>query len=227
MQQPILLKATLIKRYKRFLADVRLENGEIHTAHCANSGSMLGLVHEGNTVYLSHAKAENKLKYKLEMIDDGSSLVGVNTHLANKIAAEGFSNKLIKPLEDYNNIRAEVSHGASRIDFCLDNTCFVEVKSTTLKRQQGIAEFPDSPTARGAKHLNELINIVQEGKRAINLYIVQRTDCTRFKIAKDIDSLYYKNFMLARSAGVEFLCYDCDINLNTITINKPIEIIYD
>ncbi|MCL2566650.1 MAG: DNA/RNA nuclease SfsA [Alphaproteobacteria bacterium] len=228
MKHPALIKAKLIKRYKRFLCDVLLENGETATVHCANSGSMLGLVKDGFDVYLSMAaNPNNKLKYKLELIDDGSSLVGVNTQLTNKLAAEGFAGKLIKPLENYSSIQAEVKYGASRIDFLLDGNCFVEVKNITLKRKAHMAEFPDAITQRGSKHLLELINAVKSGRRAVSLYIVQRTDTQYFKIAKDIDPVYYKNFMQAKEAGVEFLCYDCSINLNTININKPLEIIYE
>ncbi|MDR0484054.1 MAG: DNA/RNA nuclease SfsA [Alphaproteobacteria bacterium] len=232
MKQPNLIKAKFLKRYKRFLVDVLLENNEITTVHCANSGSMMGLLNEGNTVYISPATNPlNKLKYKLELIDDGSSLVGVNTHLANKLAHEAFAEKLITPLENYDIIKPEVKHLNSRFDFFLSNNlgenCFVEIKSITLKRKQNIAEFPDSPTVRGSKHLTDLIEIVKNGGRAINLYIIQRNDANYFKIAKSIDPKYYENFMLAKHSGVEFLCYSCDINLNTIKINQPIEIIYE
>ncbi len=234
MQQPSLIKAKLLKRYKRFLVDVILENGEIVTTHCANSGSMIGLLKEGNIVYITPStNPVNKLKYKLEFIDDGSSIVGVNTHLTNKLVNEALNEKLIQYLSHFDDFHPEIKYNNSRFDFLISNSkeekCFVEVKNVTLKREPLIAEFPDAKTERGAKHLQDLTNVVLDsnGINAVNLYIIQRTDVEYFRIAKDIDPKYYKNFILAKNSGVKFLCYNCDINLNRIKINKEIEIIYD
>ena len=234
MKQPPLIKTKLIKRYKRFLVDVELENGDIVTVHCANSGSMMGLLTAGNTVYITPSiNPENKLKYKLEFVENNSSMVGVNTHLTNKLVHEALENKLIEQLKHFDIIRPETKYNNSRFDFFLSNSngeqAFVEVKNVTLLREPRIAEFPDAKTERGAKHLSDLVNVVQneENISAYNLYIVQRTDSKQFKIAKDIDPKYYENFMIAKNAGVKFLCYDCDINLDTITVNKELEIIYE
>ncbi len=232
MLQPHLIKAKLIKRYKRFLADVQLDTGEIVTVHCANSGSMMGLLTAGNTVYITPStNPDNKLKYKLEFIENNSSMVGVNTHLTNKLVHEALIENEIDALRHFDIIRPETKYNNSRFDFFLSNTkgeqAFVEVKNVTLLREPQLAEFPDATTDRGAKHLAELVNVASQGISAYNIYIIQRTDTSKFRIAKDIDPKYYENFINAREQGVKFLCYDCDINLDTIKINKEIEIIYE
>lgn len=234
MKNPILIKANFIKRYKRFLADVELENGEVVTTHCANSGSMMGLLQEGNKVYITPStNPTNKLKYKLEIINDGSSLVGINTHLTNKLVHEALKNKNISELAKYSEIRPETKYGNSRFDFFLSNQegekCFAEVKNVTLKRENKIAEFPDAKTERGAKHLDDLINVALDKTiaNAYNIYIIQRNDIDYFRIAKDIDPKYYESFIKAKNSGVKFLCYACNVNLNEIKITKEIEIIYE
>lgn len=234
MQQPPLIKAKLIKRYKRFLMDVELSSGEVVTAHCANSGSMMGLLTQGNTVYITPStNPANKLKYKVEFVEDHSSMVGINTHLTNKLVHEALIEKKINALSHFDIIKPESKYNNSRFDFFLSNSkgeqAFLEVKNVTLLRKENVAEFPDAKTERGAKHLSDLINVVNDERNisAYNIYIIQRTDSKKFSIANDIDSKYYENFLKAKEAGVKFLCYDCDINLDKIKVNKEIEIVYE
>jgi sugar fermentation stimulation protein A len=233
MKLPVpLYKAKLIKRYKRFLADVEMENGEIITVHCANSGSMMGLKDEGSTVYLSyHDNPKRKLKYSWEMIDVGTSLVGINTARPNHIVEEAIAAGKIPELTGYDTIKREVKYGKnSRIDILLGKQdaplCYVEVKSVTLSRTKKFAEFPDSVTARGAKHLQELSDMVKQGHRAVMLYLVQRSDCTRFQIADDIDPTYAQELKSALAIGVEALTYTCKLDQTEITLNpkKPIKL---
>ncbi len=226
-----LIKGTLIKRYKRFLSDIELENGEIITAHCANSGSMMGLKDPGSEVWLSPSdNPKRKLKYTWELVDSGTSLVGINTALPNKIVTEAIRNNRIEALTGYETIRNEVKYGEkSRIDILLSSgkkpECYVEVKSVTLSRQDGIAEFPDAVTSRGTKHLRELANMVENGHRAAMFYLVQRMDCERFTLAADIDPAYREAFADARQRGVEVYCYDCNISSEGITIRQSIPIV--
>lgn len=226
-----LLRGTLIKRYKRFLADIRLENGEIITAHCANPGAMLGLKEPGLPVWLSQSdNPKRKLKYSWELTQIDGHLVGINTALPNRIVAEALRNKQIKELAAYDHVRPEVKYGEkSRIDFLLTGEglpdCYLEVKNVHLLRQGSLAEFPDSKTARGEKHLVELGNMVAQGHRAVNLYLVQRTDCTEFSFASDLDPTYARAADTALNAGVEFLCYDCTIDPTKICLNHPLPIL--
>ena len=223
-------KGILIKRYKRFLADIKLhETNEIITAHCANSGSMMGLIQEGNEVLVSYNPDATNLKYKLQIINVGGVLVGVNTSLPNKIVEEALINKQIEELKDYDSIIREQKFHNSRFDFKLQNkdkTAYLEVKSITLSRNNNIAEFPDSVTTRGAKHLQDLIEVKKQGLNAYNLYLIQRQDITSFQIAKDIDIKYYEAFLRAKEYGVEFLCYSCNVYQDKILLNKPIDIKY-
>ena len=227
-----LIPGKLIKRYKRFLTKIQLNNKFV-TAHCPNPGSMLGISKPGSGVFISKASnKKRKLKYTLELIDLGNgNLVGVNTLKANRIIEEALNQKKIQELKHFHDIKREVPCGGdSRIDFLLakkDTECFLEVKSVTLRRnteeKEGIAEFPDSVTARGSKHLNTLSKIVKRGGNAIVLYLIQRSDCKKFKIAEDIDPDYMKAMKSAISAGVKILCYCCKISPNGIHLDKKIK----
>ena len=236
---PVLMKFTakltrgrLIRRYKRFLADVELENGEMVTAHCANSGSMMGLVDPGNEVWLSPAtNPKAKLPYKWEMVRVNGSLVGINTARPNYLVEEAVQGGTIAELQGYSAHRREMKYGRnSRIDLFLSGSdhhpdCYVEVKNVTLKREDGVAEFPDAVTARGTKHLQELATMVREGFRAVMVYLVQREDCDTFKIAEDIDPAYQDALKMALDTGVEALCYDCRLGPEEIIVNRPLNII--
>ena len=232
MNNPVkFISGRLIKRYKRFFADVKLDSGEVVTAHCPNTGSMMGLLTEGNIVYLSKTDNEKRsLKYTLEIIRDKGASVGVNTHRANRIVEKAIIEKKISTLGKKYDFRREVKYGKnSRIDFLItnkkDEEIFVEVKNVTLSKRKGIAEFPDAITERGSKHLLELIDVVKKNKRAIMLFLVQRNDCKKFRIAEEIDSVYKKNIMNAMKAGVEILCYDCSFVRNNIELDKKIKFI--
>ena len=224
-----LIKGKLIKRYKRFFVDVKLKN-EIVTAHCPNTGSMKGLLDEGNEVYLlKNSNPKRKLKYGLEIIRAKKNLVGVNTHMANKIVSHGLSNNLIKELENNDSIKPEVFFNKeTRFDFLIEKKnqkSFVEVKNVTLFRDEKTAEFPDAITTRGSKHLITLIDAIKKGYNAYLIFLVQIQNMEKFKIAKDIDSEYYKNYLAAKKAGVNFLAYRCKINSKEIFIDKKIKII--
>ena len=191
-----LIKGKLIKRYKRFFVDVKLKN-KIVTAHCPNTGSMKGLIDKGNEVYLlKNNNPKRKLKYGLEIIRAKKNLVGVNTHIANKIVSHGLSNNLIKELENINIIKPEVFFNKeTRFDFLVEKNnqkSFVEVKNVTLFRDEKTAEFPDTITTRGSKHLITLIDAIKKGYKAYLIFLVQIQNMEKFKIAKDIDSEYYK-----------------------------------
>ena len=226
-----LVKGKLIKRYKRFFADVKLGK-EIVTAHCPNTGSMKGLLDEGNDVYLlPNNDPKRKLKYGLEIIKTRKNLVGVNTHMANKIAHHGLENNLIKELKDNDLIKPEVFFNKeTRFDFLLEKKkqkMFVEVKNVTLFRDKNTAEFPDAITSRGSKHLLTLIDAIKKGYKTYLLFLVQIQNMEYFKIAKDIDTEYYKNYLIAKKAGVNFLAYRCDISSKKIFIDKKLKIIDD
>ena len=223
-----LIKGKLIKRYKRFFVDVKLKN-EIVTAHCPNTGSMKGLLDEGNEVYLlKNNNPKRKLKYGLEIIRAKKNLVGVNTHMANKIVSHGLSNNLIKELENNDSIKPEVFFNKeTRFDFFITKNSqksFVEVKNVTLFRDEKTAEFPDAITTRGSKHLITLIDAIKKGYKAYLIFLVQIQNMEKFKIAKDIDSEYYKNYLAAKKAGVNFLAYRCKINSKEILIEKKLKI---
>ena len=224
-----LIKGNLIKRYKRFFVDVKI-NKEIVTAHCPNTGSMKGLLDEGNEVYLlQNDNPKRKLKYGLEIIKAKNKLVGVNTHLANKIVNHGLTNNLINELKNNDSIKQEVFFNKeTRFDFLLQKNkqkIFVEVKNVTLFRDKKTAEFPDAITSRGSKHLLELIDAIKKGYKAYLIYLVQIQNMEYFKIAKDIDIEYNKNYLIAKKAGVNFLAYRCKINSKEILIDKKLEII--
>ena len=226
-----LLKGKLIKRYKRFFVDVNL-NKKIVTAHCPNTGSMKGLLDEGNEVHLSkHDDPKRKLKYGLEIIKTKKNLVGVNTHFANKIVNHGLTNNLIKELKNNDMVKPEVFFNEeTRFDFLIEKNkqkSFVEVKNVTLFRDKNTAEFPDAVTSRGSKHLLALIDAIKKGYKSYLIFLVQIQNMENFKIARDIDNEYYKNYITAKKAGVNFLAYRCKISQKKIFIDKKIKIIND
>ena len=226
-----LVKGKLIKRYKRFFVDVKLDK-ETVTAHCANTGSMKGLLDEGNEVYLlPNNNPKRKLKYGLEIIKTRRNLVGVNTHIANKIAQHGLENNLIKELKNNDLIKPEVFFNKeTRFDFLIEKNkqkSFLEVKNVTLFRDKDTAEFPDAVTSRGSKHLLTLIDAIKKGYNSYLIFLVQIQNMKKFKIAKDIDAEYYNNYNKARKAGVNFLAYRCDISSKKIFIDKKLKIIND
>jgi len=224
-----LIKGKLIKRYKRFFTDVKLGK-EVVTAHCPNTGSMKGLLDEGNDVYLlQNNDPKRKLKYGLEIIKTRKNLVGVNTHMANRIAQHALENNLIKELKDNDLIKPEVFFNKeTRFDFLIEKKkqkSFVEVKNVTLFRDKNTAEFPDAVTSRGSKHLLTLIDAIKKGYKTYLLFLVQIENMENFKIARDIDIEYYKNYLTAKKAGVNFLAYRCKISTKEILIEKKINII--
>ncbi len=227
-----LIRGRLIKRYKRFLADVELDSGEVVTAHCPNPGSMLSVNEPGSEVWLSPARnPDRKLRYTWEMIRVGGALVGINTAHPNRLVEESVRGGAIAELAGYGSLRREVKYGRnSRIDLLLEDdglpTCFVEVKNVTMRRGGGAdapVEFPDSVTARGTRHLVELAEMVGQGKRAVMVYLVQREDGTNFSIAADIDPAYAATLDHAMAAGVEALCYGCTMSVTGIEVAAPVE----
>ena len=224
-----LIKGKLIKRYKRFFTDIKV-NKEIITAHCPNTGSMLGLLNEDNEVWVSkNDNPKRKLKYTLEIIKVKNILVGVNTHLANKIVLEGLSNNYIKEFNNLDKVKPEVFYNKeTRFDFLIKKKnleSFIEVKNVTLFRNGMIAEFPDSPTTRGSKHLITLIDAKNKGFKSYVIFLVQIEKMTKFKIARDLDKNYYNNYLLAKKSGVQFLAYRCKIDPKEIKIERKLEII--
>jgi len=222
-----LLKGKLIKRYKRFFADVKLNN-EIITAHCPNTGSMLGLLDEGNDVWVTkNDDPKRKLKFTLEMIKVRKRIIGVNTHRANRIVEHALNNKLINEFKLVKNIKAEFKYSDdTRFDFLCDKK-ILEVKNVTLLRDNKTAEFPDAVTSRGSKHLKMLINSLKKGYKPYVLFLTQIQDINEFKIAKDIDSNYYNDYVKAKKAGVNFIAYRCYLSSKEIKIEKKVKIIND
>jgi len=223
---PKLLQGTLIKRYQRFKADVRLRNGHMVTAHCPNSGSMLSCSEPGRPVYLSrHNRPGRKFRYTWEIIEMPTSLVGVNTMVPNRLAEKTISAGMIENLSGYESIKREVRYGqSSRIDLLLEKQgicCFVEVKNCTLI-ENGIAYFPDAVTSRGLKHLVELQGEVHKGNRSVMFYLVQRMDAKLFRPADHIDPDYGRELRKAVRSGVEILVYDVTLDLEGIQLNRPL-----
>ncbi|MBE9558513.1 MAG: DNA/RNA nuclease SfsA [Proteobacteria bacterium] len=232
-----LTRGTLLRRYKRFLSDIELETGQEIVAHCANPGSMMGLAEPGSEVWLSpNTNPKAKLDWRWELVRVGGDLVCINTAHANRVGEEAIGAGEIPELAGYASLRREVKYGQnSRIDILLEDDarppCYVEIKSVTLRRPDGAhpgaAEFPDSVTKRGAKHLAELANMVDSGARAAMLYLVQRGDCDHFRLAADIDPAYAAAMTDARARGVEALCHECGVTSRGIEIARPMKITID
>jgi len=220
----------LIQRYKRFLADVTLDTGETVTAHCPNPGSMMGLKAPGSRCWLSHTDdPKRKLKYTLEVMEADDTLVGINTNRPNKLAEAAILNGRIPALSGYDTLRREVKYGVnSRIDLLLEDpnrpSAYLEVKNCHLRRSPGLTEFPDSVTTRGAKHLGELSEMVRQGHRAVQLFIVQRNDCDVLSPADDIDPAYAQALRDAAAAGVEIIAWACTISVEEIEVVREIEV---
>ena len=230
-----LISGRLVRRYKRFLADVALDDGGAVTAHCPNSGSMMGLSAPGLPVWLSHsASPTRKYAHTLELVGPADALVGINTGRPNGLVAEAIASGRIAELAGFPTIRREVRYGRnSRIDLLLEGAdtppCYVEVKNVHLRRPDGphptAAEFPDSVTARGAKHMRELADQVAEGARAAVVFLVQRGDCDHFRVAADIDPGYRDALAEAMAAGVEALCYACRLTTEAIEVDRRLPIV--
>ena len=220
-----LIKGKLLKRYKRFFADIKV-NSKIITAHCPNTGSMQGLLDQGNEVLVTeHNDPKRKLKFTLEIIKANKRYVGVNTHRANKIVNHGLENKLISEFKTIKNIKPEFKFSDdTRFDFLCDSY-LIEVKNVTLFRENDIAEFPDAVTSRGTKHLNMLIKSIKKGYKPHVLFLTQIQNINNFRIAKDIDHIYFENYKKAKKAGVKFLAYRCKLSSKEIKIEKKINII--
>ena len=220
-----LIKGKLIKRYKRFFADIKVNN-QIITAHCPNTGSMMGLLDEDNEVWVTKNDNPNrKLKYTLEIIKVKKSLIGVNTHRANRITEHGLKNKLINEFKKVKLIKPEFKFSKdTRFDFLCDKK-IIEVKNVTLTRENKIAEFPDAITSRGTKHLIKLVDSMKKKYDPYVLFLTQIQGIEYFRVAKDIDYNYYENYLLAKKAGVNFLAYRCDLSSKEIKIEKKIKIV--
>ena len=222
-----LIKGKLLKRYKRFFADIKV-NSKIITAHCPNTGSMQGLLDEGNEVLVTeHNDPKRKLKFTLEIIKSKQRYVGVNTYRANKIVNHGLENKLISEFKTIKNIKPEFKFSDdTRFDFLCDNY-LIEVKNVTLFRENDVAEFPDAITSRGTKHLNMLIKSIKKRFKPHVLFLTQIQNINNFRIAKDIDHIYFENYKNAKKAGVKFLAYRCNLSSKEIKIEKKINILDD
>lgn len=230
-----LLRGRLLRRYNRFLADLVLDSGEEVTAVCPNTGSMLGLTDPGSVVWVSTSDSPSrKYRYTWEMVEAdlgrGPALVGINTGHPNVLVAEALARRRLRPLEGYPLLRREVRYGAnSRIDILLEcperGRCYVEVKNVHMMRRAGLAEFPDSITARGTKHLRELAEMVRAGHRAVMIFLIQRADATRLALARDIDPAYGTAFEEAAAAGVEMLAYRCSLSPEEIAVDRQVAIL--
>ena len=222
-----LISGEFIKRYKRFFVDIKIKN-EIVTAHCPNTGSMMGLLKEGNNVWISKSSNPNrKLKYTLQIIEDQKSKVGINTHLTNKIILDALKNNLIKDFKNLDNIEQEVKFGENtRFDFLVTKKTkksFIEVKNVTLSRVKNLAEFPDAVTSRGLKHINQLLKANKKGYAVYLLYLIQRDDCNKFELAKDIDPEYCELLEKAVKKNLNILCYDCKFLTKGIKLNRKVK----
>jgi len=224
-----LISGLFIKRYKRFFVDVKI-GSKIVTAHCPNTGSMLGLLKKNNKVWLSKSDNPNrKLKFTLEIIENKNKKIGVNTHSANKIVLHAIKDKILKEFGEIVEIKTETKFNKNtRFDFLIKNkknNIFVEVKNVTLSRKINVAEFPDAITERGSKHINGLIEATKKGYKSYILFVVQRNDCKYFKIASDIDVKYSKLIKEAVKKKINILCYDCKFSSKGIKLNKPLKIL--
>ena len=225
-----LISGEFVKRYKRFFVDIKIGKNTV-TAHCPNTGSMMGLLKKGNKVWLSKSENPNrKLKYTLQIIEDNKSRVGINTHITNKIVLDALNNSKIKELRDLDAVKQEVKFGENtRFDFLVSKKkikSFIEVKNVTLSRKKGIAEFPDAITSRGLKHISELLKAKKKGYEIYLLYIIQRDDCNKFSLASDIDPEYCELLLKAVKKKLKLLCYDCKFSTKGIKINRKIQIIF-
>jgi sugar fermentation stimulation protein A len=229
-----LIRGTLLQRYKRFLADVRLDDGRLVTATCPNTGSMMGLKTPGSVVWLSESGSPTrKYRFTWELVEadlgKGPTLVGINTGHPNKLVAEAVAAARVKHLAGYPGVRREVKYGRnSRIDLLLEcaekGLCYVEVKNVHFSRKHGLAEFPDSVTERGAKHLAELSDMVRAGHRAVMVYLIQRGDANKLAFARDIDPTYATAFDAAAAAGVEAIALRCRMSTDEIVVDRPVPI---
>ncbi len=226
---PSMTRTKLVKRYKRFLADVEFADGTIKTVHCANTGSMSGLTDPGLPVWVWRSEnTSRKLAWSLELIELENTLVGINTSRPNQLVAEALKDKKIPPLAKYSRIIPEMKYGEkSRIDFLLSGPglpdCYVEVKNVHYSTRSGLAQFPDSATSRGARHLDEMGRMCQKGHRAATIYVVQRTDCTEFSLCKKNDPDYVAAFARARKNGVESYVYSCAISPRELKLCSALE----
>ena len=224
-----LISGEFIKRYKRFFVDVRIGDLTV-TAHCPNTGSMMGLLKKGNKVWLSKTdNPKRKLKYTLQVIEDRKSKVGINTHLTNKIVLDALKKKNINIFKDLIDIKQEVKfNDSTRFDFLViekTKKIFIEVKNVTLSRKKSLAEFPDAITLRGLKHIKELLNARKKGYETYLLYVIQREDCSKFKLAKDIDPEYSRLLEKAVKKKLKILCYDCKFSSKGIKLNRKIQVL--
>ena len=221
-----LISGQLIKRYKRFFVDIKVGN-KIVTAHCPNTGSMQGLLEKNNKVWLTKsANPKRKLKYTLQIIENQSAKVGINTHMTNKITLEALNSSIIEKFKTFETLKQEVNFGSNtRFDFLITEgtkKSFIEVKNVTLSRKKGVAEFPDAVTSRGLKHIQELLKANQKGYEIYLLYIIQRDDCNKFELAKDIDPKYCELLVKAVKKNLNVLCYDCKFSSKGIKLNRKI-----
>ena len=222
-----LIAGEFIKRYKRFFVDVKIGKEEV-VAHCPNTGSMMGLLRKGNNVWLSKSNnPKRKLKYTLQIIEDQKTKVGINTHLTNRIVFDALSKRKIKNFKNLDKIQQEVRFGKNtRFDFLItekDKKTFIEVKNVTLSRQNDIAEFPDAITSRGLKHIQELLKARKKGFEIYLFFVIQRNDCSKFELAKDIDPEYCELLLKAVKKNLKILCYDCKFSAKGIKLNREIE----
>ena len=224
-----LVRGQLVSRYKRFFADVVLDDGRAVTAHCPNPGAMLGLNTPGLPVWLSRSDdPKRKLAWTLELVEADGGLVGVNTMHPNRIVAEALAAGLIPELTGYETIRREVKYGeASRVDFLLTSParppCWLEIKNCHLSRGSGLAEFPDCVAARSSRHLRELAAMAKAGDRAVVLFVVQRMDCHRFSPCAEFDPVFARTLGEVAGEGVEVLIYDCEIDERRVRLNRRID----
>ena len=224
-----LIKGKLLKRYKRFFADIKV-NKEIIIAHCPNTGSMMGLLNENNDAWiLKNEDPKRKLKYTLQILKTSKNVIGVNTHLANKLVHEGLQNNTLLEFKNLDKIVTEKFYNKeTRFDFLVEKNkkkIFIEVKNVTLIRDGKTSEFPDAITTRGSKHIKTLMDAHKKGYECYVLFLVQIENCKYFRIAKDIDNEYYENYKLAKKSGVKFIAYNCKVGSKEIKIDKKVEIL--
>ena len=224
-----LIKGKFLKRYKRFFADIKV-NKEIIIAHCPNTGSMMGLLNENNDAWvLKNENPKRKLKYTLQIVKTSKNVIGVNTHLANKLVHEGLQNNTLLEFKNLDKIVTEKFYNKeTRFDFLVEKNkkkIFIEVKNVTLIRDGKISEFPDAITTRGSKHIKTLMDAQKKGYECYVLFLVQIENCKYFRIAKDIDNEYYENYKQAKKSGVKFIAYNCKVGPKEIKIDKKIKIL--